>query len=71
MNKNKKNIVESTIPTYPFGAFDTIRRCHKCNQLLRFSSIHQREYVVSEFQNAEILKMNHVCSKDKRKRNDG
>jgi hypothetical protein len=60
----KKTVQPPTTVLYPFDEYHLPYICHKCNQWLRFSALHEKVYVVSEFQTAEILHVNHECTKD-------
>ncbi len=65
--KLKKVINQPTI-IFPFDEYHKSYSCPKCGRLLRYSAIHEKVYVVSEFgDHSEIIRRNHNCSKDSTK----
>jgi hypothetical protein len=59
----KKSEPTTTI-IFPFDLYHLSYRCKKCDRLLRYSSIHNKVYIVSEFgDHSEILHKNHNCFK--------
>jgi hypothetical protein len=61
----KKKSEPPTTVIFPFDLYHQEYRCKKYNRLLRFSTIHNKVYIVSEYgDHSEIIKRNHNCFKD-------